>query len=310
MSNEFYGKSWGDVFRDATESAGDQPETESEDDAVEFNEIEEDESEEVEADEVEADEDQPETESEDDTPEVVEDPEYELGDGKKKVKLSELKEGFMRTSDYTKKTQELASQRKEVEAQTEKLKPVQDWLTHMEDNPWLWGQINQAIEEFNRSEVLPLQEVLQDAQYGAYVNRLTADNNRLKRELDSVKGEYEGVKLNTEFSKLKGELSTDYGDLVTPEYMQSLQDRAKKEKLSTSTLKEIAEGHLAKEKLKSQSTNVKKETKKAEAKAVQSLAETRRNAPSRPKPAAQAPAKTDVVRNEGWKEFFKSLSGE
>ena len=41
------------------------------------------------------------------------DPEVDL-DGKTKVKMSELKKGYMQQSDYTKKTQELAAQQKEV----------------------------------------------------------------------------------------------------------------------------------------------------------------------------------------------------
>lgn len=52
----------------------------------------------------------------------VEDPDIDLEDGKdeqdkpktKKVKLSELKKGYMLHSDYTKKTQEIAEQRKEL----------------------------------------------------------------------------------------------------------------------------------------------------------------------------------------------------
>ena len=47
-------------------------------------------------------------------PSATDDPEVEL-EAEKKLKLSELKKGYMLNEDYTKKTQELAEQRKEVD---------------------------------------------------------------------------------------------------------------------------------------------------------------------------------------------------
>lgn len=46
-------------------------------------------------------------------------PEFEIasGDNSSKVKLSELKSGYLRQSDYTRKTQEIADQRKQLEAE-------------------------------------------------------------------------------------------------------------------------------------------------------------------------------------------------
>jgi hypothetical protein len=48
------------------------------------------------------------------TPPVIDDPEVEL-EGGNKVKMSDLKKGYMMQSDYTTKTQQLAEQKKEVE---------------------------------------------------------------------------------------------------------------------------------------------------------------------------------------------------
>ncbi|MBB6731891.1 hypothetical protein [Cohnella zeiphila] len=237
-----------------------------------------------------------------------EDPEISLGEGKASVKRSELIKGYLRQSDYTKKSQELATQRKEVEALSESLKPVKEWRDHMDANPWLWQQLNTAIARFNEEGVLPIEEVLQDSQYGKYVNHLLAENNRLKKENETIKGDYEGVKLTSEMSNLRTELQAEYGDLVTDDYMQQLQDRAKNEKLSTATLREIADGHLAKEKLKASDTSVKKATRQAEAKAVQKLAETRKRAPEAPTARATAPASKEPDRRGGWGNFFRSLS--
>lgn len=300
------GSTWEQTFRDASEnmSNDDQPDEESED----YGDETELEAESEEEDDAEADEDQPDGESEEEAPAFNDDTEIDLGSDRQPVKLSELKEGYMRTSDYTKKTQELATQRKEVETQAESLKPIKEWHDHITQNPWLWQQLNAAITEFANTETLPLEEVLQDAQYGKYINHLLHENTKLKSENQKLSGDFEGIKLTTEMGKLQSELATEYGDLVTPEYMQSLQNRAKEEKLSPTTLKEIAEGHLAKEKLKATGTTNKKELRKAEAKAVQSIAETRKNAPAQPKATAQAP-KQEVDTEGDWGTFFKKLSG-
>src|SRR5262249_7799667 len=151
---------------------------------------------------------------EQESPQVDEDPDVDIGEGRQPVKMSELKSGYMRQSDYTKKTQELATQRKEVETQAESLKPGQGRRDQINSNPWLWQQLNSAIEQFNETGTLPIDEVLQDAQYGKYVNHLMAENQKLQKELDRVNGEYEGVKLTSQMSQLRNELSGEYGDLV------------------------------------------------------------------------------------------------
>jgi metal-dependent amidase/aminoacylase/carboxypeptidase family protein len=90
--------------------------------------------------------------------------------------------------------------------------------------------------------------------------------------------------------------------------MQQLQERAKAEKLSAATLKEIADGYLAKEKLKSNQTDVKKASKKAEAQAVQKLAETKKTAPTTPKVAAAAPSTSEDISSMSWLDTLRSAS--
>jgi len=231
-----------------------------------------------------------------------------MGEGRAPIKLSELKDGYMRTSDYTKKTTALKSEREAFEQEKKTYEPAKQWLDHMQANPWLWQQINTAIERFNETGAIPIDEVLQDAEYGKYVNHLLADNTRLQKELDSIKGEYEGVKLTSEMSNLRTELQAEYGDLVTDDYMQQLQDRAKNEKLSTATIREIADGHLAKEKLKASNTDVKKAKRQAEAKTVQKIAETRKRAPEAPTAKATAPSSKEPNRRGSWGDFFRSLA--
>jgi len=126
----------------------------------------------------------------------------------------------------------------------------------------------------------------------------------MQKELDSLKGEYEGVKLSSEMTRLQTDLKAEYGDLVTDEYMKSIQERAKSEKLSTSTLKEIADGHLAKEQLKANKTNVKQVSKEAEAKAIQKLAETKKSAPQSPKQVGGSP-KQESSTDGSWSDFLK-----
>jgi hypothetical protein len=310
-------ESWGDFFQNLDYSNDEQPDMDSDEDTFDETDeqFEQEEDPDQEADDVEEESDEDENQDETDQEEEQEAPvfdddtEVDLGEGRQPVKLSELKQGYMRQSDYTKKTQELATQRKEVETLQETLKPVQEWQQHMEANPWLWQQINSALQEFNSTGVLPLEEVMQDAQYGKYVNHLMAENSRLTKELDKVSGEFEGVKLSNTMTKLQSDLKGEYGDLVTDEYMSKLQERGKSENLSADTLREIADGYLAKEQLKANQTNVKKETKKAEAKAAQKLAETRKKAPAAPRQTSAKPnPNAEIKSDEDWGDFFRRLS--
>ncbi len=298
-------ESWGSFLESKTDQPAGESVNESDDnDDQDLPDHDFDEQDEPEDDEEDSEESE---EAEDSTP-ADEDPEIDMGDGRKAMKLSELKAGFLRQSDYTKKTQELATQRKDLETAQEGLKDVQVFKTHMDENPWLWGQINAAISEFNETGVLPIDEALQDAQYGKYINHLLSENNALKQKYDSISGEYEGVKLTNSISNLRNDLKAEYGELVTDEYMSKLQDRAKNEKLSSETLREIADGYLAKELLKTNKTSVKSASKKAEAQAVQRLAETRKTAPSAPKSTGAAPSKPVTTDNGSWGDFFKSRS--
>lgn len=287
-----------------------QPDVDTDTEAVDTDEVtQEQEEDETVYDDEGSDADHVEEIEESEEPAAVEDPDIDLGEGKKPVKMSELKNGYMRQSDYTKKTQELATQRKEVEALQESLKGAQGFHNHLQSNPWLWQQINTAIEAFNQTGVLPLEEVLEDAQYGQYINHLMSENNRLQTELGSLRGEFEGVRLSSDMQKLRNDLAADYGDLVTDTYMESLQERAKSEKLSATTLKEIAEGHLAKEKLKSNQQNVKKVSREAEAKTIQKLQEQRKKAPASPTTVAATPSRNNNnPYGEGWGDFFRRLT--
>lgn len=303
---------WG-TFLAGNISDDDQPVTESELDTDDETEYEES-SEEVETDEEPEDEDEQEESSEEETEEIDEpeqplfndDTEIELGEGRQAIKLSELKAGYLRQSDYTKKTQELASQRKEVESLQDKVKPAQEWLDTMERYPWMAQQINQAFEHFNQTGTLPLEEVLDGSEYGKYINHLMYENNRLTKELETTKGEYEGVKLSADMTRLSHDLKGEYGDLVTEDYMQQLQERGKNEKLSMETLREIADGKLAKQRFETNKTEVKKATKAAESKTIQKMQETRKTAPQAPSKTSSVPSKAKDTGNGSWGDFFKS----
>lgn len=291
-------ESWGDLMRSASESYDDQPDVESEEEDVESGE------EPTEETETEATDD---GQSEEEVETVIdEDPDIDIGEGRQPVKMSELKSGYLRQSDYTKKTQELATQRKEVEALQEQVKPAQEWLSAMDSNPWLFQQINSAIQHFNQTGTLPLEEVLDGSEYGKYINHLMVENNRLTRELETTKGEYEGVKLSADITRLSHELKGEYGDLVTDEYMQQLQERGKTEKLSSATLKEIADGHLAKQAMQQNKTT----SKKVEAKVIQKLAETKNTAPTKPNPASGSPSADNLdISKMSWADIIRYGDG-
>lgn len=288
---------WGDWLRDAATSVDEQPDVDSEEVETSEDPVEDTEESDAEGDDQEAEEEA--------EPVVEEDPDVDLGEGRQPVKMSELKAGYLRQSDYTKKTQELATQRKEVEALQEQVKPAQEWLSAMESNPWLFQQINEAIQQFNQTGILPLEEVLDGSEYGKYINHLMAENSRLTKELETTKGEYEGVKLSADMTRLSHELKAEYGELVTDEYMQQLQERGKNEKLSATTLKEIADGYLAKQAMQQSKTT----SKKLEAKAIQKLQETTKTAPTLPKAPSGQPGKEEVdLSSMDWLQALKYVA--
>jgi len=103
------------------------------------------------------------TEVEDDASED-DDPEFEIETpkGAQRVKLSELRAGYMRQSDYTRKTMEVAEQRRQaerVEAETSQLKQqlseaLQTWAVPTEQEPD-WAELAQKLDprEFNSRRV-------------------------------------------------------------------------------------------------------------------------------------------------------------
>ncbi|MGB1214840.1 MAG: hypothetical protein ACPG4X_15850 [Pikeienuella sp.] len=148
------------------------PEDDDVTDEVETDE--ESDTEELEADESEADDGQTDEEDEgdeeaeeveeEDTDEDDDDPVFEIDtvNGKQEVSLSDLTAGYMRQSDYTKKTMELAEQRKAFEGQNQEVSQIKQqlsqaleyWAVPMEQEP-NWATIAQ---ERTPQEVFALQQ--------------------------------------------------------------------------------------------------------------------------------------------------------
>lgn len=237
------------------------------------------------------------------------DTEVDLGEGRQPVKLTELKQGYLRQSDYTKKTQELATQRKDIETQLEQVKPMQEWLTYANNNPYLWQQINSAIQQWESTGHLPLDEVMEDAQYAKWINGYQSEVSKLAKENTELKSRLGDVEFTTGMDKAINDLKGEYGTLMTPEYEQTLRDRAKSQGLSTEVLKEIADGHLTKQKLQQSQQQAKKATKEAEAKTIQSLQEKRSALPPQPRATGQRPSNDVTDTSEmSWFEIAK-MSG-
>lgn len=105
----------------------DEDELEEEDDDLEDEESDEEESEE---------EDEGEEDDEDEEPVALDDEtEVELPDGSKAT-LKDLREGYLRHSDYTKKTQEVAAMRQKVQQTAQRL---QEYVQQRADNPVAWA---------------------------------------------------------------------------------------------------------------------------------------------------------------------------
>lgn len=276
-----------------SETVDDQPVQESEEEVVSEEEVTE---QEVEPD---SDEQQEEAEETEEEPLFNDDTEIELGEGRQPVKLAELKNGYLRQSDYTKKTQALAEERKEFESQVQEYEPIKGWLDYIQQNPYLFQQVNQAIETWNNvGEIPPLDEVL-NTEAGPYINHLITENNRIQQELDRLSGEYQSTKFDSDMKALVSDLKGEYGDLLTPEYEQSLVTQAKEEGLSPDVLKRIAKGDLAELKLQ----QTQQESKKVEAKTKQKIRETK--LPPQPKNKGNQPAPKEVDLNGDWLSIFK-----
>ncbi|WP_171661449.1 hypothetical protein [Geobacillus sp. BMUD] len=288
------------------EVVDEQPETDSETEAEESAEVTAEEGEETaeqaeEEQQEETDEEQQENEEQDEKPALDDDTLIDMGEGRQPLTLKELKNGYLRQSDYTKKTQKLAEERKAFEAEKQQYEPVKQWLDFIQANPYLFQQINQAIEQWQNTGVLPLDEVI-NTEAGPYINHLMRENARLQQELDQLKGEYQSTKFNSEFSALILELKGEYGDLITPEYEEELRKQAEEYGYPADVMKKIAKADLAEKKL----AQVQKESKKAEAKAKQKLREQK--LPPQPKQVAQKPAPQEIDLNASWEDLAKLLA--
>lgn len=270
--------------------------------------VEEEETEDVSEDVVEPDTDEEEQEvdedeeSEEDT--LDEDTEIDMGEGRQPVKLSELKQGYLRQSDYTKKTQELAAQRKEFESEKEALKDTAEFDKYLSSNPYLKQKFIEMAQVWNGTDPFDIEEVMSDAGYAKYINHFMAENAKLKQELESLKGDYESLNFNQSMKQLESDLKAEYGDLVTDEYIESLTKRAKSENLSHDILRDIADGQLA----KIQMQKAKEEVKQSETKTIQKLQEKRKKIPPQPKSKGQKPETlTKDVSEMTWEEIARSV---
>lgn len=132
------------------EGATDQPETESEDEAQE--------SENADADETTDDEGE-------ETPEVKDDVLVTLRDGAQ-VPLSELKQGYLRQSDFTRKSQEVASKRSELDALTARVTQTVEVFTDFIAKS-LPNEPDLVLATTN-----PAQYIAQKAQYDAAMTKV------------------------------------------------------------------------------------------------------------------------------------------
>lgn len=206
-----------------------------------------------------------ETAEDTETPLFTDETDVDLGEGRNPVKLAELKSGYLRQSDYTKKTQALSEERKAFEAEVQQLEPARNYMNFINQNPYLIQRFNEMVDAWqNMGEAPPLAEVL-DTEAGPYLNHLMAEVNRLQTELDHISGEYQETKFSTDMNSVMSDLKAEFKDLVTPEYEESLKQQAKEQGLSPDILKRIAKGDLAEMKLKSV------DTKKIEAETIKKI---------------------------------------
>jgi hypothetical protein len=237
----------------------------------------------------------------DDQP-LNDDTDVDLGEGRQPVKLSELKQGYLRQSDYTKKTQVLADERQTFETERTQMAPIKQMSDFLGANPYLREQIQTFIQEFTTTGTIPLQEALQDAAYGQYINTLMGQNERLVKENADLKGKYGDLEFGTGMDKAIAELRSEYKGLITPEYEQQLRDQAKTEQLKPDMLKRLAKGDLAEKKLKQNS----KSAKDIEAETIQNIQEKRNSLPSQPRSKGQKPhAQTKSIEDIGWGELLQ-----
>jgi hypothetical protein len=204
----------------AQEESVPEPQAEADEVEVEADEA-EDEAEDIEEDEAEAGDDA----DEDNVTEQTE-PTHRVrvGDEEVDVPLSELTSSYMRQSDYTRKTQQVADQRKTVEAElaavtgerqryADQLGAIEQSLTQQEPTQDYWDQLLQEDPiEYNRQKAVMLER--KDA-----VEQVRTEHQRVQQE--------QAVHLQAEAQK---RLETEYDRMneLIPEWLD--QEVAQKEK--------------------------------------------------------------------------------
>lgn len=298
--------SWDEYLSEQVESVSvdDQPEVESEETTEEIedvieHEVEPDGDERTEEDEIEESEEVEEVDTQ-----LDDDTEIELGEDKQPVKLSELKQGYLRQSDYTKKTQALAEERKEFESLQAEYEPIKQWTEYWSNNPYLKDQILGAIQEWENTGVLPIEQVLQNSSSGKYINHLLKQLRDAEQKLEATETNYQSTKFESEFTSLTHQLQADYGELADETYLADLKQQATEQGLSIDVLKRIADGDLAKKQLEQEKQNSKTAVAKAKQK------QKSKRLPPQPSQKGQKPVKADPndIETDDWLEFFQAAS--
>lgn len=226
---------------------------------------------------------QEESESETDNEEETEDSEeseegakddvltIEIDGEEQEVSFDEVKNGYLRYSDYTKKTQSLAEERKEFDSKVEEMKPVMEEVEFWNKNPYLKEQIDQAVKEFQNTGFVPLEKVLDNSEQGQYINYLLHENTQLKDQIEQSNQKYQSVEFENNFKELTNDLKQEFGDLVDDELTQELRKQAEDEGLSIDVVKRIAKGELADKKIAKMNEENEKKTKQVEAETIKNI---------------------------------------
>lgn len=179
-----------------------------------------------------------ETEAEAETETQEEEPEYEVdtGQGKRRVKLSELLESPMLKADYTRKTQALAEERRAAEkaaAEAAQLREqlsesLQKWAVPTEPEP-NWADLAQKLtpQEFNlrrvQYEQRQRQKEVARAEYHAMQERIRAETVASEREklFEAIPDWRDEAKFLSAVKKMSDE-ATAYG--FNPEELAGISD--------------------------------------------------------------------------------------
>lgn len=162
--------------------------------------VEADESEELEElaeEQEEAEEEESEEESEEEEPPEPEDPEIEVDGGK--VKLSELKAGYMKDADYRRKTSEVAETKRAVEGERQEIQQQREYLAKQAGplmhllREQLIGSQQRLAQLANDDPAAWVAENQQFQQRAQMFDALIAENGRFdaQREADQKRAEAE-----------------------------------------------------------------------------------------------------------------------